>query len=115
MTHTFAFSSWIALAIAIIAGVMGTISMKLSHGLQRLKPTICLSVFYLISFTALTFAMKHIQLSVVYAIWSGAGTVLVSSIGIIYFNEAVSFKKIAFLMLIVVGVLGIHLSDHFFS
>jgi small multidrug resistance pump len=115
MINTFAFTSWIALAIAIISGVLGTISMKLSHGLQRLKPTVFLIIFYLISFVALTFAMKHIHLSVVYAIWSGAGTVLVASIGIIHFNETVSLRKIAFLMLIVIGVLGIHLSDQFIS
>jgi len=104
-------NSWLSLAVAIIFGVMGTISMKLSHGLQYLKPTIYLAVFYTISFVALTFAMKYIELSVVYAVWSGAGTVLVAAIGVFHFNESISFRKLFFLMLIVIGVIGIHLSD----
>lgn len=106
-------NSWISLTIAIIFGVLGTISMKLSHGLQWVKPTACLVIFYTISFVAMTFAMKNIDLSVVYAVWSGAGTVLVSLVGIIYFNESISFRKIIFLCLIVVGVIGIHLSEVF--
>ncbi len=105
--------SWICLAIAIIFGVLGTISMKLSHGLQKLKPAIWLAIFYSISFVALTFAMKHIELSVVYAVWSGVGTVLVATIGIIHFHESISIKKIIFLALIILGVIGVHLSDGF--
>lgn len=104
-------NSWVSLLIAILFGVMGTISMKLSHGLRRIKPIILLIIFYTISFVALTLAMKHIELSVVYAVWSGVGTVLVAGIGILYFNESISLQKIIFLALIVIGVIGIHLTD----
>lgn len=103
--------SWICLGVAIAFGVMGTISMKLSHGLQRLKPSILLLLFYTISFIALTFAMKYIELSVVYAVWSGVGTILVATIGIFYFEESLSLRKVLFLMLIVLGVIGMHISD----
>jgi small multidrug resistance pump len=103
--------SWISLGIAIVFGVMGTISMKVSHGLRHIKPVIMLSIFYVISFVALTFAMKYIEISVVYAVWSGVGTILVAGIGMLYFDESVSAKKIIYLALIVVGVIGIHLSD----
>lgn len=105
--------SWLSLAVAIVFGVLGTISLKLSHGLHRSRAAMFLVVFYTISFIALTFAMKHLDLSVVYAVWSGVGTILVATIGILYFEESVSVKKIVFLLLIVLGVLGIHLSDGF--
>lgn len=102
--------SWILLSIAIIFGVLGTIFMKLSHGLRYPKPAFYTAIFYTISFIALTFAMKYIELSVVYAVWSGVGTILVATIGILYFKESVSLKKIFFLLLIVIGVIGIHLN-----
>lgn len=105
--------SWISLVIAILFGVLGTMSMKLSHGLQKLKPTFFVGLFYLISFVALTFAMKYIELSVVYAVWSGVGTLLMTMIGFFYFNESISGKKIIFLTLIIIGVIGIHLSNGF--
>lgn len=103
--------SWLSLGVAIVFGVLGTISMKLSHGLQKPKPTIALIIFYIISFIGMTYAMKSIQLSIVYAVWSGVGTVLVALVGILYFNELLSARKIFFLSLIVLGVIGIHFGD----
>lgn len=102
---------WVSLGIAIIFGVLGTISMKVSHGLHYVKPTVFLAIFYCISFVALTFAMKYIDLSVVYAVWSGVGTILVAAIGVFYFNESISWRKLFFLLLIVVGVIGMHISN----
>lgn len=104
-------NGWMPLAIAILFGVFGTIAMKISQGLQKLRPTIYLIIFYTISFIALTFAMKHIPLSVVYAVWSGIGTIIVAAVGVLYFKEVFSLRKIIFLLLIVIGVIGIHLSD----
>jgi small multidrug resistance pump len=105
--------SWLYLLIAILFGVLGTVSMKLSHGLQKLKPCICLALFYLISFTALTLALQGIDISIIYAVWSGIGTILVAIIGIVIFKESISMRKIMALLLIVAGVLGIHLSNAF--
>ena len=107
--------SWWYLLVGIFFGVLGTISMKLSHGLQKWKPSVCLIIFYLISFVALTLALQGIDVSIVYALWSGIGTVLVAIIGIFVFNETISAKKIIALLFIVIGVAGIHLTDGFIN
>lgn len=104
-------TSWMYLLVAIPFGVLGTISMKLSHGLKRWKPSVCLFIFYLISFVALTLAIQGIDVSLVYAIWSGVGTILVGIIGILIFEESISFKKVISLFLVVIGVIGIHLAN----
>jgi small multidrug resistance pump len=106
-------NSWVFLSVAIFFGVLGTVCMKLSHGLQKLKPSVCLAIFYFISFVALTLALQGIDLSIVYAVWSGIGTILVAIIGVVIFNESVSMRKIIALLLIVIGVLGIHLLNAF--
>lgn len=111
MSLSIATGGWFSLLVAIVFGVLGTISMKLSHGLTYKKAVLSLSVFYAISFVALTFAMKTIELSVVYAVWSGIGTLLVYAISVVYLNEAISIKRIIFLALIVFGVIGMHLGD----
>lgn len=103
--------SWLWLLIAIPFGVLGTVSMKLSHGLKKWKPSVCLFVFYVISFIALTLALQGIDMSLVYAIWSGVGTVLMGIIGVFLFEESVSYKKIISLFFIVMGVVGIHLAN----
>ncbi|MDR3477695.1 MAG: multidrug efflux SMR transporter [Gammaproteobacteria bacterium] len=106
-------SSELCLLVAILFGVLGTVSMKLSDGLQKLKPSVCLLIFYSISFAALTLAVQGVDISIVYAIWSGVGTILVAIIGVLLFHESISVTKVISLLLIVIGVLGIHLTDVF--
>lgn len=105
--------SWVFLIVAILFGVLGTVCMKLSCGLQKLKPSLCVAVFYLISFTALTLALQGIDISIVYAVWSGVGTILIAIIGVVVFKEPVSIGRMIALLLIVAGVLGIHLLNAF--
>lgn len=103
---------WLSLGVAIFFGTLGTISLKLSHGLKKWWAVFCVMVFYGLSFAALTFAVKHIDLSIVYAVWSGIGTLFMSIIGILFFHEALSVKRTIYLVCIIVGVVGIHLSSN---
>ncbi len=101
---------WIFLVFAILFEVAGTTCMKLSEGFTKLLPSIGLGVFYLLSLTLLTLALKRIDVSVAYAIWSGLGTAVISVIGIAIFREPVTAMKIGSLLLIVLGVVGLNLS-----
>jgi small multidrug resistance pump len=58
----------------------------------------------------LNFALKAIDLSVAYAVWSALGITLVSVIGMSWFREPISALKIACLLLVVVGVVGLQLA-----
>lgn len=102
--------SWLYLVGAIALEVAGTTCMKLSEGFARLVPSILIFVFYALSFIALTIALKTIDVSVVYAIWSGIGTALIATIGILYFKESVTILKFASIGLIIIGVVGLNLS-----
>jgi small multidrug resistance pump len=104
-------TSWLCLSVAILFGVMGTVCLKLSNGMQKVKPSICLMIFYLISFASLTLAVQGVDVSIVYAIWSGIGTILVAIIGVLVFHEYVSFIKVISLLCIVLGVAGINLAN----
>ncbi len=101
--------SWLMLVAAIVLEVAGTTSMKLSDGFTRLLPSVLLAVFYLFSLAALALALKRIDVSIAYAIWAGVGTVLVAVVGILWFQEPVSFLKVGSILLIVAGVVGLHL------
>ena len=63
---------------AIVLEVAGTMMLPLTNNFSKLLPTVALGIFYLGSFYLLTFAMKLIPLSVVYATWSGVGVFLVA-------------------------------------
>jgi small multidrug resistance pump len=101
---------WFYLAGAIALEAAGTTSMKLSDGFTKLVPSILIFLFYAASFVALTFALKGIDVSLAYAIWSGIGTVIIATIGILYFQEPATALKIVSIGLIVVGVAGLKLS-----
>jgi len=100
---------WIYLLFAIILEVAGTTFMKLSDGFTRPIPSIGLFICYGLCFTFFSIALKQIPVSVAYAIWAGVGTVLVSSIGIIWFKESAELSKLISIGLIVIGVIGINL------
>jgi len=104
---TFA-QAWWLLAAAIVFEIAGTVCMRLSEGFTRLTPSALIFVFYAVSFALNTFVIRTLGLSVVYAVWSGVGTVATAAIGICYFKEPATALKLASIGLIVVGVLGVH-------
>jgi small multidrug resistance pump len=103
--------SWIYLIIAILFEVAGTTSMKLSHGFTKLLPSILIFVFYGASFTALTLCLRHLDVSVAYAVWSGLGTALIAAIGMAYFKEPLTTFKVFSIGLIIVGVICLNMSN----
>jgi small multidrug resistance pump len=103
-------ASYLYLLGAILFEIAGTTSLKLSQGFSRLAPSIAMFVFYAISFTLFSFALKKIDVSTGYAIWSALGTALIATIGVLYFKEPLSLLKIASLALVVLGVIGLNLS-----
>ena len=102
--------AWAWLIGAIVFEVLGTTAMKLSEGFIKTIPSVAMMVFYILSLTALTYALKKFDVSMAYAIWSGVGTALITLIGIWYFKESVSVMKIVSIGLIIIGVVGLHLS-----
>ena len=98
---------WLCLAGAIALEIAGTISVKLSQGFTRPIPSGLLFVFYALSFALMTIAVKKIDISVSYAIWSGAGTAAIALIGVLWFRETLSVVQMASIVLIIAGVIGL--------
>ena len=106
---SFPMREWLFLAGAIGFEVAGTTAMKISDGLSRLVPSVLLFICYAISFALLSFALKRIDVSLAYAVWSGVGTAVISAIGIFYFQEPATALKLISLSLIIAGVVGLNL------
>ena len=102
--------SWFLLVTAILFEVSGTICMKLSMGFTRRVPTILMFVFYGLGFVPLNLALRRIDISVAYAIWSGVGTAVITTIGILWFKEPLNALKLISIALIVIGLVGLNLS-----
>ena len=102
---------WLFLLGAIVCEVMATTSMKLSDGFTKLIPSITMAVGYLASGILITYAIKQIELSIAYAIWAGLGVLLTTLIGVLYFQETLTGMKLASASMILLGVVGLYLSQ----
>lgn len=103
--------AWLLLFFAIVMEVSGTTCMKLSQGFTQLWPSILVLVFYGFSFTASTFALKTIDISIAYAIWMAVGATMIALVGAFWFNEQLSPLKIIALVMIVAGVVLLNISS----
>jgi len=101
---------WFYLILAILFEVAGTTFMKISEGFTKTMPSIAMTIFYLLSLTMLTFALKKFEVSTAYAIWSGLGVALITIIGVVLFKESLTFTKVFGIILIIIGVVALQLS-----
>jgi len=97
---------WILLFVAILLEVAGITSMKLSPA----SPNRCSRSPSRSSMCArrqaVMLALKALDLSVTYAIWSGVGTALATMIGIAYFREPITVFRMASIALVTISVIG---------
>ena len=93
------------LLIAILCEVAGTMLLPVSQNFSKVLPTVCLTIFYLISFYLMTFVMDKLPIAIVYATWSGLGVFTIAILGYFFFKQTLAWQAIAGLFLIVVGVI----------
>ena len=101
--------NWLYLAIAIVAEVIATSALKASEGFTRPIPAALVVVGYGIAFYMLSLTLRTIPMGVVYAIWSGAGIVLITLVGYFMFRQRLDLPALIGIGLIVAGVLVMQL------
>ena len=102
---------WFALALAIVFEVAGTMSLKyaaITNSMVYAALTFCC---YLLTFTLMWYAIKKLDISLAYAIWAGVGVALITFGGMVLFNESFTPIKIFFIAMIIIGVVGLKISD----
>jgi small multidrug resistance pump len=102
-------NAWLSLAVAILAEVIGTSALKASEGFSRLLPSMVVVAGYGVAFYFLSLTLKQIPVGIAYAVWSGAGTVLITLIGLLVFRQKVDLAGVVGIALIVAGVLVLNL------
>ncbi|WP_333567507.1 DMT family transporter [Sphingorhabdus sp.] len=103
-------NAWIYLAIAIAFEIAGTSLLKASDGFARIGFGIGSMACYWVCFAFLAVAMKSIPVGVSYAIWSGMGIMAITIIGWLVFKQSLQPVQIGFILLILVGAIGLNLT-----
>ncbi|EHN70807.1 QacE family quaternary ammonium compound efflux SMR transporter [Aliivibrio fischeri] len=98
-----------ALIIAIISEVIATSFIPKTEQFTKLTPSLIVAVGYGIAFFLLSVTVKSMPVGIVYAIWSGAGIVLVAAIGYFAYGQKLDLAGIIGIGLILSGVLVVNL------
>ncbi|HDR2564644.1 TPA: quaternary ammonium compound efflux SMR transporter SugE [Enterobacter ludwigii] len=104
--------SWIILVIAGLLEVVWAIGLKYTHGFTRLTPSVITLTAMIVSIVLLSWAMRSLPVGTAYAVWTGIGAVGAAITGILLLGESASLARIASLVLIVAGIIGLKLSTH---
>ena len=100
---------WFLLLLAGIFEVVWACAMKLSEGFTRMLPSLVTVVGYIASAVFLSMALKKLPLGTAYAMWTGFGIIGTSVLGILLFQEKLSFPQTVCVILIVIGIVGLKL------
>ena len=95
---------WIFLGLAIAAEIGGTLGLRQVAESPVWWGFALIASAYSASFALMWFALRSINVGVVYAIWSAVGTAAVAIAGVVFFGERLGWQAIAGLLVIVGGV-----------
>lgn len=100
--------SYAYLAIAIVAEVVGTSALKASEEFTRLVPSLIVVAGYAVAFFFLSLTLRTIPVGIAYAIWAGAGVVLIVAASAVLFRQVPDIPAMIGVALIVAGVVVVN-------
>ena len=98
------------LALAIVLEIVANVFLKFSDGFRRKVSGILSLLAVLGAFSALSQAVKGIDLSVAYALWGGFGIAATIAAGWILFGQRLNHKGWIGVILLVTGMVLIKLA-----
>ncbi|WP_194761383.1 multidrug/spermidine efflux SMR transporter subunit MdtI [Pantoea ananatis] len=98
------------LALAVLLEIAANILLKYSNGFKKILPGMLSLACVLLAFSALSQAVKGIDLSVTYALWGGFGIVATVAAGWILFGQRLNLKGWAGLVLLLLGMIILKLA-----
>jgi small multidrug resistance pump len=99
---------WLALAIAIVAEVIATSTMKATNEFTRFWPSVVVILGYGTGFYFMTISMRVLPIGIMYALWSGVGILVVSIMGWVIYRQALDIPAIIGMSFIIAGVVVIN-------
>jgi small multidrug resistance pump len=96
--------TYLNLAVAIVAEVIATSFLKSTEGFTKLWPSVVVVLGYAAAFYFLSLTLRTMSVGIVYAIWCGAGIVLVALISWLILGQKLDLPAILGMGLIVAGV-----------
>jgi len=103
--------AWTILLLAGLLEIAWAVGLKISDGLTRPLPAVLTVAAMIASMALLAVAVRTLPLGTAYAVWTGIGAVGTVLLGIALFGESMAPVRLVCITLIVVGILGLHLTE----
>ena len=101
--------AWIVLIISGVLEAVWATALGKSEGLSKLAPSIVFVIAIIASMAGLAYATRTLPIGTAYAVWVGVGAVLTIGYAMVTGVESISIMKIALLLMIVAGIVGLKL------
>lgn len=105
-------SAWLMLICAGLLEVCWAIGLKYTDGFTRLWPSVFTLATLAASMFLLAKAAQELPIGTAYAVWVGIGAAGAGILGIVLFKEPATAFRIAFMVLLVVSIVGLKFSAH---
>lgn len=101
------FMDWVYLFVAAFFEICWAVGLKYTESFTKFWPSVLTITAIVLSMSLLALAVRTIPVGTGYAIWTGIGAVGTATLGIILFSEPVTAGRIFFLLLVVIGIIGL--------
>ena len=103
--------AWVCLLVAGLLELVWAYFLKLSHGFSIFFPSLIALVVIIVSFFLLERAIRIFGIGMSYGIFTGIGIAGTTVVGIVALGEGLSLLKIASLLALTVGIIGLKICD----
>ena len=102
--------AWVLLLAAIGVEVAASAALPRTQSFRDPMWTVLVLTGYATSIWLLAVVVKHLPVSIAYAVWAGLGTAGIAVVGSLFLGEQLNGIKIAALSLIILGVVLLNLT-----
>lgn len=102
-------NAWLLMTFAILGEIAGTSFLKLANGWQRPWAWLGVALGFGAAMLLLSQLLQKLDVSVVYAVWSGVAIALIAVVGVVVFHEAMSWRRGLGLLATIIGIVLLQL------
>jgi small multidrug resistance pump len=102
--------AYLYLGLAIVLEVLATFTLKATGGFTRGGPSLVAILGYAGAFFCLAHVLTSVPVGVAYAVWSGAGMLLITVVGAVCYEERLQASTLIGIAFVLVGIVILRLS-----
>lgn len=101
--------AYLYFAFCVLMEQFGNFALNYTDGFTNPVPTLFCVFFYALSFIFFGISLKHLNMGLAYAIWTGVSVIFLAAVSVSVFHQQLTVHDYIGLAIILVGVIGMNL------